>query len=295
MKLFFANKNKLVPPRKEGGYTGVGSVTGKFMSYDEINGNNTAGCWAVFHLMNSNEVIKVYFDPYGITQEDKEMYDALKGYGVTLRSNNGRPVIYQESADSEETIRAHLVKGVAEGHLNPDELPALLEFAKGNDTMMEKWALFKQEIEEQGFSAVKERISKEIEDTKTAIEKERATLEKLKNILDEVTDEKRRVTKELNDSLIFLHGEESHNGWYWGTIRCYEQEGLVAIRDGYNSLIEAFEQFKTRKGIYVLCDGKLHLIHHAYLENKGRAFLIGTSKEYKGTKPEVINNILERL
>ena len=53
----------------------------------------------------------------------------------------------------------------------------------------------------------------------------------------------------------------------------------------------SFEKFKTKKGVYVVCEDKVFLIHDAYLEKGGRAFLLGASKEFSRSKAEEVRQL----
>lgn len=94
---------------------------------------------------------------------------------------------------------------------------------------------------------------------------------------------------------MFLQGEDYLHGTYNNISLGVESDNIVRIDNGYKKLIEAFENFKTMKEVYVICENKIHKIHHAYLEEKGRAFLLGSSKEYLKNKPAEAKKLVDRI
>lgn len=295
MAIYFANRNHLNPPRREKDKPELESVTGVLLSFDTRPGNNSAGYWFIFRLQEGEEIISVYFKPEDIDDDDLSRYFMLRGMTVILRSHNNKPVLDTISVKSEGEIRADLLKGVAAGKIQMEDLPALLEFAKGKDGQNEKWALFKRQIEIEGLTSVKEDIARRIADEQDEIEREKAKLNQLQDIYQDVVKEKEERLRELNDAIMFLQGDDYLHGTYNNISLGVGSENLVRIDNGYKKLIEAFESFKTMKEVYVICENKIHRIHHAYLEEKGRAFLLGSSKEYLKNKPAEAKKLVDRI
>ena len=293
--LYFANRNRFNPPKGEKELPVLNAITGTLVSFDTRPGNNSAGFWFVFRMKKDEDYINVYFSLDEIDEADLSQYAFLRDRTVTLRSNNEKPFIDLVDVESEGSIRAELLKGVAAGTIQKEDLPALLEFAKGNDELNEKWSLFKQEIDNEGLAKIKENIIRRTADEQEAIDREKAKLEQLQEIYQDVIEEKNAVLMEMNAALMLLQGDESLHGSHTSVSFGPGSNSLVRIDNGYNKLMDAFQKFKTMKGIYVICDDKIHRIHHAYLEERGRAFLLGSSSEYLKRKPEEVKKLVDRV
>lgn len=90
---------------------------------------------------------------------------------------------------------------------------------------------------------------------------------------------------ELYTTLTFLQGENSLEASRIRFASAYKSDNIIPVGESYSALMDAFQKFKTKKGVYVVCEDKIHLIHSAYIENVGRAFLIGTCLRRSGSLP----------
>ena len=295
MANYFANGSRFRPPKSNAGEPVLESITGTLVSWDTRSGNSNSGKWLVIRINKDGNLINCFFDADSFVEADYDILEGLKNRTVTLSSDNGTPVINSINVKSDGSIRERLLEGVAAGRVNMDDLPALLEFAKGNDELYEKWNLFKKQIEVDGLERRKENITHWYSDYQKEIDDENEELRKLEEILKSVVSEKKRVLSELESGLALLQGEEQIEGNQYSFSVGRENENFIYIGTGYHAITDAFEKFKTQKGVYVVCEGKIHLIHHAYLEEKGRAFLIGESKEYMRTKPEKVKEIIDEI
>ena len=295
MPNYFAHGNKFFPPKGEKDRTSLESVSGFLISCDTRPGNNTSGYWFVFRLKKNDDYYNIFFEPSNIDDADLDRYITLRGKSVTIRSSNEKPIIGVVDIESEDSLRATLLKGVASGNVQAEDLPALLDFSKGKDGQFEKWLLFKQQVENDGLSKTKETIAQKAREEQKSIDREKAELDRLLELYQSVSEEKNKVLQMLVSEIVFLQGEDGLEGTNSMTYYGDNADNLVRIDHGYQNLMEAFERFKTRKGVYVICDGHIHLIHHAYLEDKGRAFLIGSSKEYLKTKPEEVKKLVDKI
>jgi hypothetical protein len=299
MQKLFANKNKLVPPKEdqENGLLPLDSITGTLISTDIRRGKSASRFWLVLKIKRDYNYVDVFFDALNASDMDIDRYNLLRGKAVTVKSVNEIPEIEPVGIESEENIRAILLKGVAAGNIKMEDIPALLKFANGEDVPFEMWDLLKQQIENERLAKVKEDVAKEADSLKEAIEHEKDRLHQLRKLLSEVNAEKERMLQELYSALMFLQGNDHLEGSQFGfsAAASSQSENLVSIGKGYNELIAAFEKFRTKKGVYVVCEDKLHLIHDAYLEKGGRAFLLGDSKEYLRTKPEEVRKLIDKL
>ncbi|MBR5174297.1 MAG: hypothetical protein IKW89_00020 [Bacteroidales bacterium] len=294
MTLYFAHGNKLVPPNKNKDNPTLDMITGTLTRYGTKTGNNDSGYWLVISLKTDDDFVNVYFNP---DQFDIAMFnrnESLLERTVTLRSIGGMPILNAIDTDSEASVRSGLLKGVTAGTINMEDLPALLEFAKGNVELFAKWQLFQKFIEKEGAEKVREDIEKDIKETQEEFDQFTAKRDHLYDIYKEAMDEMYGMLESLDSALYFLQGEEYLQGtqyMFYG----HHSENLVPIIDGYNNLLEAFEKFKTRKGVFVIIGNTIHKIHHAYLDDKGRAYLLGSAKEFRTSKPERIKEIIDEL
>lgn len=293
MPNYFANWNSFVPHKKETDLPKLDVIRGMLESCETRNGNNSSGCWVVVRLKRENEFINVFFNSERVDKEIFRRLNSLKGTVISLRSENEKPVI----ADTEdvESIQTTLVKAVAAGNLKMEDLPALLEFSKGNDLLYEKWQLFKRQLEYEGLAKTMEEVSQRTVELKSAIDQETDKLVKLKDIYKEVSQKRRELIRELDEALTFMQGEDYPHGSGRSGMNGYGAENLVMIKAGYHNLLEAIERFRPQKGIFVICGNKLHKIHHAYLEDKGRVFLLGSAQEFNRHGGDESHKIVDRI
>lgn len=283
----FSNKNDSTLPECE-------SLTGIFISSVMKSGNSPSGYWRIFKLKANEDVVNIFFNWDKIKMVDQDWLDSLSGKSVTVRCNNGTPSINANSLETECDIRTKLLKGVVAGTVKMEDLPALLEFAKGNDSLFAEWMLFKQKIKNKGLETIKGEIAEETKSVQYSLDEARSNLEKVKNLNRDIKEEKVVLLKESYSDLLLLQGEEVLEGTT-GSCAMPLSENLIPIADGYNTLMEAMTKLKTRKGIFVICNNSLHKIHYAYLENKGRAYLIGSTRESKIKKDENIMQLIDRF
>ena len=294
MPNYFANGDQFRPPKKETGLPTLDSITGVLDRFDTRPGNNPSGCWFIIRLLTDEDNFNAYFKPDCISGDDIRRLNSLLSRKITLSCNYGAPVINVIGIESEGDLRAELLKGVAAGTIDKEDLPALLKFAKGNDGLFEMWRVFKKTVEKEGAEKVNGDIEKDIKETQAALERLSAQRDHLYDIFDRVSNEINGMREELNSALIFLQGEEYLHGTTIVSYGCHT-DNLIQINDGYRDLLEAFEQFKTRKGVFVICGNTIHKIHHAFLEDKGRAFLLGSSTEFLRSKPEKVKEIIDEI
>lgn len=299
MPKFFANKNLFTPSKTdlENGLVPVDSISGTLATTNIRPGNSASGFWLVFRIKKDYGYTDVFFDASTLSSGETEIerYEILRGKAIIIKSDNGCPAIEMAGAESDDSIRACLLKGVATGNIQTDDLPILLELAKGKDVPFEKWDLFKKQIENEGLAKVKEEFAKDAEEYKEAIDQGKDQVSQLKKLLDQVYAEKKKMLEELYSELMFLQGEEHLKGSYYSLAASNCPENLVPIGNGYTGLIAAFEKFKTKKGVYVVCEDKIFLVHDAYLEKGGRAFLLGASKTFSRAKAEEVQQLIDRL
>lgn len=297
MPKFFANKNQFTPSKTdlENGLQPLDAITGSLVSSDIRRGNCSSGFWLVFKVKKDYGYIDVFFDALSIGESEIARFDIYRGKIVTIKSVNESPSIELAAAESEETIRSSLLKGVAAGNIKMEDLPILLDVAKGKVVPFEKWDLFKKQIENEGFEKTKEKINEDAEAIRKEIERKEAQLSRVKALLCEVDAEKDKVLGELYSTLTFLQGENSLESGRIRFAAAYRSDNIIPVGESYCALMDAFEKFRTKKGVYVVCEDKIHLIHSAYIENGGRAFLIGTSKEYLRTKPEEVRKLTDKF
>ena len=299
MPKFFANKNQFTPSKTdlENGLVPLDAISGTLVTTNIRPGQSASGFWLVFRVKKDYGYTDVFFDASTLSAGETEIerYEILRGKVVIIKSDNGNPAIEMAGSESDDSIRACLLKGVAAGNIQTDDLPILLEVAKGRDVPFEKWDLFKKQIENDGLAKVKEELAKDADEYKAVIEEEKAHVSQLKQLLSEVDAEKEKMFEELFSALMFLQGEEYLKGTGLGISSDSRPENLVSIGNGYTGLIASFEKFKTKKGVYVVCEDKVFLIHDAYLEKGGRAFLLGASKEFSRSKAEEVRQLIDRL
>lgn len=292
MATYFINGNKFVPPKSDQDIPALDSITGVFEFCDTKEKNNGYGYWLVMHLKVLDEYFYVYCTLSNVNTETFEVLGKVHGKRIKLTCENGCPLV--QTLDPDYEFRVTLLKGLASGNIKKEDLPALLAFAKGEDELFEQWSLFKKQLEAEGLEDVKNQISEAISKKQKEIERDKERLHKLHEIESTVNSEKDALLKELSTSLRLLEGEESLRGTcvYYGY---GDTEQMIRIGNGYQNLISALSKAGTRKGIYVISGNKIHLIHYLFLENKGRAFLIGTDKEYLKTKPEKVKEIIDSI
>lgn len=295
MPNYFANGNRFRPHSNETGLPIIDSITGVLDSFISRSGNNPSGYWFIARVVCGDETFNVFFDPENVNNDDIQRFEFLQTKRIRLSCKNGMPFFNEESVDSEWAIRAELLKGVTAGTIKMEDLQALVEFAKGNDMLNEKWQLFKKKTEEEGLEKVKEEMDKEVEKEQAAIEQKTALRNYLRGVYKDVLNEVNETLRKLNSALIFLQGEDYLQGTKATISYSSLSNNLVPIYDGYNHLLDAFEKFRTRKGVFVICGNTIHKIHHAFLEDKGRAFLLGSSQEFLRSKPEKVKEIIDEV
>ena len=301
MKIYFARRKGFLPAnRKE---KPIDYFRGFLNFVDKRPGDSPSGQWVVFYLAKNQEEFRLYFDSANVSDEDFVRYKKFEGERIILRSHMDVPEIFPVLYHSEDDLRYELIEGVIAGTVNKDDLNALMEFERGNDMVIENWQIFKQQIATEGLEKAKEDLEKkkekakfEIEVAKDEVNSLNEQLAELNKFKAEAEEQKLRLLDKLGEILMTLQGEEYLEGEQNGLVNINRPtENLVHLRDGYAGLIKALEQFRTGKGIYVIADGKIHKIHHAYHEGKGPVFLIGSSREYLKTKPEKVKEIIDKV
>ena len=299
MPIFFGNKNKLVPSKTdlENGLQPLDSITGDLVSVNVRPGNSSSGFWTIFKIKKDYGYSDVFFDAVSVGETELNRYNSLRGKTVTISSDKENPSI-ETVGESEETLRASLLKGVASGNIPMDDLPVLLEVAKGKDVPFEKWDLFKRQVENEGLADIKEKMDMEAMSVQEEIEMKKAEIRRLEETRQTIMEERDRMLNEMGEALMVLQGEGDsvlHGTQFTAPIGTGNgHKNLIRIGNNYNELVTAFKEFKTKKGVYVVCGDNIFAIDYAYVEDKGRAFLIGSSREYKKTKPEEVKTLIDK-
>ena len=269
-------------------------ITGKLIDARPKPRNND-DYWLIIQLMTDDDLVSVYFAQKAVLATDVDLLNSLYGRVVTLRSKSGNPEISTISVKSEESLRSRLLDGVIANQYKMEDLPALIAFSKGDDSMFEKWQLFKQQIDQEGVAKAKEELSQKNTKLQSAIDREWEKWYELNAIHQEVFEKQQELLRELEDALVLMQGEDHPQGTGRSGLNGVGTENLVCIDTGYNNLLDAIEKFRPQKGIFVICGDEIHKIHHAYLEDKGRVFLLGSAQEFNRRGREASREIVDRI
>ena len=290
---YFANGSRFNPP-KRAELPILYEITGKLIDARPKPRNND-DYWLIIQLMTDDDLVSVYFAQTAVLATDVDLLNSLYGRVVTLRSKSGNPEISTISVKSEESLRSRLLDGVISGQYKMEDLPALIAFSKGDDSMFEKWQLFKQQINQEGVAKAKEEFSQKNAKLQGAIDRELGKWHELNAIHQEVFEKQQELLRELEDALVLMQGEDYPQGTDRSGLNGVGTENLVSIDTGYNNLLDAIEKFRPQKGIFVLCGDEIHKIHHAYVEEKGRVFLLGSALEFNRRGREASREIVDRI
>ena len=293
MHNYFASGN-IFRPHKDTGLPILDSITGALDYFDFRTGKSASGRWFVLRITNDENSYNVYFDAEYIGHDDIDLLESLRSRVIRLGCRRGIPVINVISVKSEGDLRAELLKGVADGTIDKEDLPALFEFYKGNNELFGKWQLFQKFIEKEGAAKLNDNLEKDIKSAQATVERLTAKRDHINGIYLDLMEEVEKMLDQITSALIFLQGEDGLHGTKH-TFYTRHADNLVPVYDGYNNLLETFGKFKTRKGIFVICGNTIHKIHHAFLEDKGRAFLLGSSTEFLRSKPEKVKAIIDEI
>lgn len=296
MPNYFANNNHFVPHKNNPDLPVIDSVTGLLISCDTKSGNNSSGSWVVVRLRIDNDYTNLFFDSSNIDPQTHDYLFLFLNKRINVQCSKGKPIIsVVEGADSEMTIRAELLKGVASGNIKMDELPALMEFLKGEDKLFEQWMLFRKKIENDGLAKVLEELTEMASKLQNSISQEKNKLKEMEDVHEVVKRERDALLKELNSSLMILQGENSLQGSHFDSIFAHHSDELIPIENSYHGLIDSLQKAGSCKGIFVICGNTIHKIHHLFLESKGRAYLLGTEQEFNKTNPQKVKEIIDRI
>lgn len=290
---YFANGSRFNPP-KRAELPILYEITGKLIDARPKPRNND-DYWLIVRLMTEDDLISVYFAQKAVLATDVDLLNSLYGRVVTLRSKSGNPEISTISVKSEESLRSRLLDGVLANQYKMEDLPALIAFSKGDDSMFEKWQLFKQQIDQEGVAKAKEELRQKNTKLQSAIDREWEKWNELNAIHQEVFEKQQELLRELEDALVLMQGEDYPQGTGRSGLNGVGTENLVSIETGYNNLLDAIEKFRPQKGIFVICGDEIHKIHHAYVEDKGRVFLLGSAQEFKRRGREASREIVDRI
>jgi len=274
---YFANGGRRFNPPKGSNLPVLYEITGTLIDARSKPRNND-DYWLIIQLMTHDDLISVYFAQKAVLATDVALLNSLYGRVVTLRSKSGNPEINTISVKSEESLRSRLLDGVITGQYKMEDLPALLAFDNGDDSMFEEWQLFKQQISQEGVAKAKEELSQKNTKLQSAIDREWEKWYELNALHQEVFEKQQELLRELEDALVLMQGEDYPQGTSRSGLNGVGTENLVSINTGYNNLLDAIEKFKPQKGIFVICGDEIHKIHHAYIEGKGRVFLLGSAQ-----------------
>ena len=292
---YFANGGRRFNPPKGSNLPALCEISGALLDARSKPRKQIKGYWLVVRLMSRDDVISVYFSQENVLSRDLDILNSLHGRTVTIRNSNGTPEIGTIEVKSEESIRARLLDGVIAGQYKMEDLPALIAFSKGDDSMFEKWQLFKQQITQEGVAKAKEELSEKNTKLQGAIDREWEKWSELNAIHQEVFEKQQELLRELEDALVLMQGEDYPQGTDRSGLNGVGTENLVSIDTGYNNLLDAIEKFRPQKGIFVLCGDEIHKIHHAYIEEKGRVFLLGSAQEFNRRGREASREIVDRI
>ena len=287
MITYFANNGNVFSPSKEDTNSPRrDTLSGKLEACNISQGNSMSGYWLIFWLRCGNETIKVFFD-YNKAGNDVDLasYQLLVDHEIKLGNLGGKPVIEDVIDVTVASVRTILLHGVAWGHITMNDLPVLMDFFEGKHVDIEMWNTFKGLADIEGLEAVKKTIQEKKEMLETEIKEIDDDLKVLNTVYNRLEKEISKERASIEEAIVFLQGEDSDTSHL-------DSENMVLVSEGYGNLMDAMQKFKSRKGIYVLCRGELHRIHHAFLEEKGRVFLLGSSREYHGITPEALNEII---
>ena len=292
---YFANGGRKFNPPKESNLQALHEIVGTLLDTRTKPRQHIKGYWLIVRLMSRDVVISVYFSQENVLSRDLDILNSLRGRAVTIRNNSGAPEICTISVKSEESLRSRLLDGVIANQYKMEDLPALIAFSKGDDSMFEKWQLFKQQIDQEGVAKAKEELSLKNTKLQSAIDREWEKWYELNAIHQEVFEKQQELLRELEDALVLMQGEDHPQGTGRSGLNGVGTENLVSIDTGYNNLLDAIDKFRPQRGIFVICGDEIHKIHHAYLENKGRVFLLGSAQEFNRRGREASREIVDRI
>jgi hypothetical protein len=290
---YFANGSRFNPPKRTA-LPILYEITGKLIDARPKPRNND-DYWLIIQLMTEDDLISVYFAQKAVLATDVDLLNSLYGRVVTLRSKSGNPEICTISVKSEESLRSRLLDGVIANQYKMEDLPALIAFSRGDDSMFEKWQLFKQQIDQEGVAKAKEELNLKNTKLQSAIDREWEKWYELNAIHQEVFEKQQELLRELEDALVLMQGEDHPQGTGRSGLNGVGTENLVSIDTGYNNLLDAIEKFRPQRGIFVICGDEIHKIHHAYVEDKGRVFLLGSAQEFNRRGREASREIVDRI
>lgn len=156
-------------------------------------------------------------------------------------------------------------------------------------------AAVKQQIDQEGVAKAKEELGEKNTKLQGAIDREWGKWYELNAIHQEVFEKQQELLRELEDALVLMQGEDHPQGTGRSGLNGVGTENLVSIDTGYNNLLDAIEKFRPQRGIFVICGDEIHKIHHAYLEDKGRVFLLGSAQEFNRRGREASREIVDRI
>lgn len=292
---YFADEGRGFNPPKESNLPALREIVGTLLDAHTKPRQHIKGYWLIVRLMSRDVVISVYFSQENVLSRDLDILNSLRGRAVTIRNNSGAPEIGTIEVKSEESLRARLLDGVIASRYKMEDLPALIAFSKGDDSMFEKWQLFKQQIDQEGIAKAKEEFSQKNAKLQNAIEREWEKWNELNAIHQEVFEKQQELLRELEDALVLMQGEDYPQGTDRSGLNGVGTENLVSIDTGYNNLLDAIEKFRPQRGIFVICGDEIHKIHHAYIEEKGRVFLLGSTQEFNRRGREASREIVDRI
>lgn len=291
--IYFANGNLFNPQKRNG--SSISHFWGKLLSVQENRGNNALGRWLIFKFREKKWDIRFYFE----SDLNPDSFDKYLNNNVLLWSENGSPCLRYQNAYTPDEIRSMLIQAVVFGHIPYEDMPAIFEFYQGNDELFEKWQIFKDKYKtKEELDEVKkenEEIKQQVDEIRQSLSVQKENLNSLKRSEREINQLKEEQFRRIMTSLLLLQGEEYVVGESNRSMMYPPTENLIRIGGGYNRLIDAFERLRPQKGVYVIADSKIHKIHSAYVEEKGRAFLLGSSQEFLKTKPERVKQIVDEV
>ena len=286
--VYFANGNTFRPSYWETNPRMLDYITGVLVTCTQRTDSEV---WYVAELIDDGERTFVYFDSE-IDTSDYERLLSFTGKAIKLYCIGGKPLISLIGTDAEGIIRANLLRGVAEGQISKEDLPALFDFYRGNYDRFPKWTIFKKQLNNEELIKVEEDLNRQNENLKKDIEAKEKENNQLYEFLEEIEKHKKEFLRQIEGCLLLLQGEEYIEGNQYLTSFGPTPDNIITIGSGYKRLKEAIEKFRIMKGVYAIVDDKILKVHHVFLEPKGRAFLLGSSTTILRTKPDKLKELI---
>lgn len=298
--LYFAKRSHFAS-RRPGGeyrYSVLDCVKGVLEGADVRRGRSATGLWLVFTLDGADgERYQLFFETSGYEPAGlaAQMRGEL-GRRVMVGVRDGVPVVTRLEVEDGGAVRGKILDGLVAGLYDVDDLPALAAFSLGDDSLFGKWKLFRKEMESEGPAEYCRKLEERLEQRQERISALEKKNDELSALCAELESRRLDFLKRISDALTLLQGDEYLQGDETGSFGVCHSENCFFLEDSsYGKLAEAVEMLRPRKGIYVVCGDGVHRIHHAYIEDKGRVLLLGSSKPARRDAPEELREFVDRF